>query len=184
LLRFAAVWVAPATLVGMTNRYLIIPVLAFALVPTACGGSDKPSVTATTTARPAATKTPAAIPRDLMGTWKTKLRTGDVPAKFHLANPFSVIISPNGGVDGAPSLTLADSRETIEGETSTPVVTGNTITLRHEGCFVEGSGYRFYDNVYRYAISGGSLRFTVVKNACKDHLAESILTTRAFTRRG
>jgi hypothetical protein len=182
LLRFAAVWVAPATLPRMTNRYLIIPALAFALVPTACGGSDKPAVT--TTARPAAPEKPAAIPRELMGTWKTKLRTGDVPAKFHLASPFSVTISPSGGVDGAPSLTLADSREPIEGETSTPVVNGDTITLRHEGCLVEGSGYRFYDNVYRYAMSGGRLSFTVVKNACKDGLAEDILTTRPFTRSG
>jgi hypothetical protein len=47
---------------------------------------------------------------------------------------------------------------------------------------VEGSGYRFYDNVYRYAISGDELTFTVVRNACKDRLAESILTTRAFRR--
>jgi hypothetical protein len=180
LLGFAAVWVALATLSGMTNRHLIISVLALALVPAACGGSDEPS--ATTTARPVASEKPAAIPHELVGTWTTKLRTGDVPAKFQLANPFSVTISPNGGVDGAPSLTLADSQEPLEGETSTPVVTGDTITLRHEGCFVEGSGYRFYDNVYRYAISGDRLSFTVVKNACKDRLAESILTTRPFTR--
>jgi hypothetical protein len=155
-------------------------VLALALVPAACGGSDEPS--AATTARPVAAEKRAAIPRELIGTWTTKPGKGDVPAKFHLANRFSVTISPNGGVDGAPSFTLADSEEPIEGETSTPVVTGDTITLRHEGCFVEGSGYRFYDNVYRYVISGDRRSFTVVKNGCKDRLAESILTTRAFTR--
>jgi hypothetical protein len=43
---------------------------------------------------------------------------------------------------------------------------------------------RFYDNVYRSAISGDGLRFTVVKNARRDRLAEGILTTRPFTRSG
>jgi len=43
---------------------------------------------------------------------------------------------------------------------------------------------RFYDNVYRYAISGDRLRFTVVKNARKDRLGEGILTNRPFTRSG
>ena len=62
------------------------------------------------------------------------------------------------------------------------MVEGSKITLRREGCFVKGSGYRLYDNVYRYAISGDTLTFTVVKNACKDRVAERILTARPFTR--
>jgi hypothetical protein len=41
---------------------------------------------------------------------------------------------------------------------------------------------RFYDNVYRYAISGDRLRFTVVKNARRDRLAEGILPPGPFTR--
>ena len=91
-------------------------------------------------------------------------------------------IAPDGGIDDAPSLTLADSQETLEGESTTPVIAGDQITLRQEGCLVEGTGYTFYDNVYRYAVSGDTLRFTVVKNACKDRIAESILTSRAFKR--
>jgi hypothetical protein len=41
---------------------------------------------------------------------------------------------------------------------------------------------RFYDNVYRYAISGDRLRFTVVKNARRDRLAEGIRTHPARSR--
>ena len=166
----------------MTKRHLAIPVLVLVVVSAGCGGSDDSSQV--TTARTAAAKKPAAMPRELTGAWTTKLRKRDVPPSVHLANPFSVTIAPNGGVDGAPSLTLANAQEALEGETSTPVIDGDTITLRHEGCFVEGSGYRFYDNVYRYAISGDRLTFTVVKNACKDRVAESILTARAFKRSG
>jgi hypothetical protein len=117
---------------------------------------------------------------ELVGTWTTRIRKGDLPAN-HLRNPFSVTISPTGGVDDAPSFQLADGKEPLEGETSTPVVEGSKITLRREGCFVKGSGYRLYDNVYRYAISGDTLTFTVVKNACKDRVAERILTARPFT---
>lgn len=164
---------------GMTNRHLTIPALLLALVPAACGDPDEPPVT--TSARPAATEKPAPLPRELVGTWTTRLRKGDLPAD-RLRNPFSVTISPSGGVDEGQSLLLADGEEPLEGELSTPVVEGDTITLRHEGCYVDGSGYRFHDNVYRYAISGDKLTFTVVKNACKDRFAERILTSRAFTR--
>ena len=168
----------------MTRRHLTIPFVLLALAPAACGGSDDTASVTATSAKPAAEAKPLALPAELVGTWKTKLTRDDIPASLHLANPFSVIIAPDGGIDGAPSFTLADSEEALEGETSTPVVDGDTITLRHEGCFVEGSGYRFYDNVYRYSVSGDELTFTVVKNACKDRIAESILTARAFQRSG
>lgn len=163
----------------MTAHRLTIPAVLLALLPAACGGSDDPP--ATTGARPAATATPVPLPQELVGTWTTRLRKGDLAAE-RLNNPFSVTISPTGGTDGGPSFLLADRQEALEGELSKPAVKGDTITLLHEGCFVEGTGYRFYDNSYRYAISGDTLTFTVVKNACKDRFAERILTSRPFTR--
>jgi hypothetical protein len=170
----------------MTKRHLAIPALLVALGATACGGSDQDDpAPAAATARPAATTAaePAALPPELVGTWTTRLRKADAPPGLHLENPFTVTIAPNGGVDDAPSFTLADAQEALEGETSMPAVDGDTITLRHEGCFVEGSGYRFFDNVYRYAVAGDRLTFTVVENGCKDRHAEAILTSRPFTRR-
>jgi hypothetical protein len=166
----------------MTKRHLTLPALLLALGATACGGAGDDPAPASTV-KPAATAKAAAIPEELIGTWTTQLRTSDAPPGLHLENPFSVTIAPNGGVDDAPAFTLADAKEALEGETSMPVVDGDTITLRHEGCFVEGSGYRFFDNVYRYAISGDRLTFTVVKNGCMDRHAEAILTSRAFKRR-
>jgi len=160
----------------MTRRHLTIPVLALALVPAACGGSGERQ--ATTPAK----SQPAAIPKELVGTWTTQLRKADAPPQLQLNNPFSLIIAADGGIDNAPSFTLADSTEAIEGETTTPVFKADTVTLRHEGCLEDGVGYRFYDNVYRYTVSGDTLTFKVVKNACPDRHAEAILTSRAFRR--
>jgi hypothetical protein len=164
----------------MTRRHLIIPVLVLALAPAACGGSDEPKTTSTTAAAPAKKLPP--IPEELKGKWTTTLDKADAPPGLHVFNPFSVTVSDTGGVDNGPAFTLGNSQEAIEGETSRPVVDGDTITLRGEGCFENNSVYRFYDNVYRYTISGDTLRFTVVKNACKDRHAESILTSGPFKR--
>jgi hypothetical protein len=165
----------------MSNRRLTIPILALALVPAACGGSGDKAATTTTVARAPAAKAPQ-IPPELLGTWSTTLRKGDIPPKFHLDNPFTVRITKSGGVDGAPAFTIADGSEALEGETSVPVFAGDTVTLKQEGCFTDGVGYRFHDNVYRYALSGDTLRFVVVRNACRDRFAERILTTRTFRR--
>jgi hypothetical protein len=167
----------------MTRRHVTIPVLALALLPAACGGSgESTATTPATKSQPAAAAKPAAIPKELVGTWRTELRESDVPPKLLLRNPFTVTVAADGGIDNSPSFTLADSEEALEGETSTPVFDGDTVTLRHEGCFTEGVGYRFYDNIYRYALSGDTLTFKVVKNACKDRHAEAILTSRVFRR--
>jgi hypothetical protein len=165
----------------MSNRRFTIPLLVLALAPAACGGSGEQAATTTTVARAPAAKAPE-VPPELVGTWSTTLRRGDIPATFALNNPFTVRITPDGGVDNAPAFTIADGKEPIEGEVSTPVFDGDTVTLKQEGCFTDGVGYRFHDNVYRYALSGDTLRFTVVRNACKDRFAERVLTTRTFRR--
>ena len=166
----------------MTRRHLLIPVLVLALAAAACGGSSEPKTTSTPPAAPARKPAAAAVPQELKGKWTTTLRKADAPPGLRLSNPFSVTIADTGGVDNGPAFTLANSQEAMEGETSVPVVDGDTITLRREGCFENNSVYRFYDNVYRYTISGDTLRFTVVKNACKDRWAESILTSAPFKR--
>jgi hypothetical protein len=178
--RFAASSACAFTVAAMRTPRLTIPLLALALAPAACGGADEQA--ATTTARTAPAAKPANIPPELVGTWTTTLHRSEVPRQFALNNPFSVRITRDGGIDNAPAFTLADATETIEGEVSTPEFSGDTVTLRHEGCLVDGVGYRFYDNVYRWTVRGDTLRFTVVKNACKDRFAESILTSRTFRR--
>jgi hypothetical protein len=188
--RFAAASGPVAIVAVMSNhRHLTIPALvALALVPAACGSSDDSSTSTPAAARTPAPATPAAsttpIPKALMGTWHTRLRQSDAPPKFLLRNPFSVTIAPKGGVNDAPVFQISDGAEAIEGESSIPRFAGDQVTLRQEGCLVEGSGYKFYDNVYRYKVSGDTLRFTVVKNSCPDRYAESILTSRTFKRQG
>jgi hypothetical protein len=183
---------APIATVGaMSNhRHLAIPALvALALVPAACGSSDDSSSSSKPAAAPApAPATPAAsttpIPKELTGTWVTRLRKSDAPPKLALNNPFSVTISSKGGVNNAAVFQISDGDEPLEGESSLPRFSGDQVTLAQEGCFVDGSGYKFYDNVYRYKVSGDTLRFTVVKNSCPDRHAESILTSRVFRRQG
>ena len=169
-----------------THRHLTIPALvALAIVPAACGTSDDSTSKPAAAPQPAPA-TPAAsaapIPKRVMGTWLTRLRKSDTPPKLLLRNPFSVTISPKGGVNNAPVFQISDGAEALEGESSIPRFAGDQVTLRQEGCLVDGSGYKFYDNVYRYKVSGDTLRFTVVKNSCPDRHAESILTSRTFKR--
>jgi hypothetical protein len=167
--------------VAMTARRLTVPaVVVLAVVAGACGGSKSDS--AKPRLKPAAAAPPQPPPRELMGTWVTKLRSRDVPPQMKLDNPYTVTVSPHGGVDNAAVFQIANGSEPLEGESATPVINGDQITLRHEGCFVEHSGYRFDDNVYRYRISGDRLTFTVVKNSCKDRHAEAILTSHSFKR--
>lgn len=160
----------------MKTRYLTIAALvAIPVLGAACGDADDPP------ARPAATARSEPPPQELIGTWVTKLRKRDAPAGLDVVNPFSVTIAPTGGVDDGPVFQIANGAEALEGETSLPVVVGDQITLRQEGCYLNNT-YKFYDNVYSYEVSGDTLTFTLVKNSCKDRHAESILTSHPFKR--
>jgi hypothetical protein len=44
------------------------------------------------------------------------------------------------------------------------------------------TGYAFYDNEYRWELSGSTLTLTTVKNDCPDRVAETILTSRPWTK--
>ena len=106
----------------MSNRRLTIPLLALALAPAACGGSGEPASTTTTVARAPAAKAPK-IPPELLGTWSTTLREGDIPAQFALNNPFSVRISRDGGVDGAPAFAIGTARRRSRARSARPCST-------------------------------------------------------------
>jgi hypothetical protein len=60
-------------------------------------------------------------------------------------------------------------------------VQGDRIILYQEEC-ASAQGYEFHDDQYSFELSGDSIRFTTISNACPDHVAETILTSRPWTR--
>jgi hypothetical protein len=70
-------------------------------------------------------------PTGAHGTWPTTLRSGQVPKSVHLLNPFSVTISPNGGVRATrarPWSTETRSRCATRGASSKGAATASTTT--------------------------------------------------------
>ena len=71
-------------------------------------------------------------------------------------------------------------------------VSGDKLLLSNEECAAGGRpgghlsrlGTKFYDNVYRWRLSGGTLRITTVKNSCPDKVAETILTSQPWRKAG
>ena len=159
------------------------------LAAAACGGGDSDSdsgatAPAATTSDPPATNL---APDELVGTWTTKLEEGDVPApappELVDGGPSWVIrIGNTGGPDDGPFLAI-DSADENFGNLEAPAleVEGDRLRLLEEEC-AAGGEQNFYDNEYQWAITGGQLTITTVTNQCPDLVAETILTSRAWTR--
>jgi hypothetical protein len=60
-------------------------------------------------------------------------------------------------------------------------VDGDVLKLEDEEC-AQTTGYAFYDNEYRWELSGSTLTLATVSNDCPDQVAETILTSRPWTR--
>ena len=167
----------------MTRSTCLLAVPLAALALSACGSDDKESSGATT-ARPAAG---GPAPPQLAGKYTMTLTRADLPP-----NPppelsdglgrWTLLIANSGGIDNGRGLSLAfESRGSLENPAF--AVSGDRITLLREECAAGGND-RFYDNVYRWKVSGRTLRLTTVSNRCPDHVAETLLTVHPWTRTG
>jgi len=149
---------------------------AFALALAACGGDDDD-------AKPAAS-TEQQAPASLVGKYTTELKPSDLPpdAPGEL-NPgslrWTLTVANSGGVDDGPVFAIANVKAgSLEGPAFG--VKGNVVLLHREEC---GAGAKpFYDNSYRYRLSGDTLTFTKVTNHCPDKVAETILTSEPWTK--
>ena len=160
------------------------------LAAAACGGGDSDSDSDSGATAPATTSEPPAtnlVPDELVGTWTTTLEEGDVPAdappELKDGGPAWVIrIGNTGGPDDGPFLAI-DSADESFGNLEAPAlrVEGNRLRLVQEEC-AAGGAQNFYDNEYQWEISGAELTITTVTNQCPDRVAETILTSRAWTR--
>jgi hypothetical protein len=127
----------------------------------------------------------AAVPTTLVGRYTTTLRRSDLPAKpppelTHGSSTWQLTVSRSGGIDNGPAVTIANAKLGVL-ESSNFAAHGGTVLLRQEDCEAAGT-HHFYDNRYRYTVSGGTLRFTTVSNGCKDKVAHTILTSRPWHR--
>jgi len=170
------------------TRWLFSSVLAGALavLVSGCGGSNS-STSAASTAGASGSKSESGgtIPAALLGTWTTTLKASDLPAtpppELAGAKKWQLQIAETGGVDNGPVLSIVGDLDQLEGPT--PQVSGNELKLLHEECAASGTE-QFFDNTYSYEIQGDSLRITTVSNQCADHVAETILTSEPWTKKG
>ena len=171
-----------------TGPILTALLAMFMLAAAACGGGDSDSDGGATA--PATTSEPPATtlaPDELVGTWTTTLEEGDVapaaPPELKDGGPSWVIrIGNTGGPDDGPFVAI-DSADENFGNLEAPAlrVEGNRLRLVQEEC-AAGGAQNFYDNEYQWEITGGELTITTVTNQCPDRVAETILTSRAWTR--
>jgi hypothetical protein len=148
----------------------------FVMVCVSCGGGDSASP-ATSGA------SPAAVPEALVGTYTTTLQQEDIPAE---APPelndlnWTLRIGDKGGPDGGPFLAI-DNPTLGNLEAPSLRVEGDRLVLHQEECAAGGTE-SFYDNEYRWKLTGTQLSISTVNNQCSDHVAETILTSRPWTK--
>jgi hypothetical protein len=163
-----------------TKRLAFIALAASAALLGGCGGA---SGDATHTSAPAA-RAPA-VPATLVGRYTTTLRRSDLPANpppelTDGSSTWQLTVARSGGIGNAPAVTIANAKLGVL-ETSNFAAQGGTVVLHRENCAAAGSQH-FYDNRYRYTVSGGTLRFSTVSNGCRDKVAQTILTSRPWHR--
>jgi len=130
-----------------------------------------------------------APPDELVGTYNTTLRTSDVAGndapelKAADGNKWILRIGSTGGPDDGPFLAI-DVAEGDNLEAPSLRVEGDRLMLNDEECARPGGGYDFYDNEYTWSLDGDNLVIETVKNQCPDRVAETILTSRPWTKSG
>ncbi len=125
------------------------------------------------------------IPARLIGTYATTLQPRDIPANAppELADAgfsWTLRIETTGGPDGGPYLAI-DSDKMGNLEAPSLRVHGDRLFLLNEEC-ASPTGTKFYDNEYRWSVSGRTLEIETVTNKCPDRVAETIITSRPWTK--
>jgi hypothetical protein len=130
-------------------------------------------------------------PDELVGTYTTRLEPGDVAGndapelRDASERPWMLRIGATGGPDDGPFLAI-DFGPGDNLESPALRVESDRLLLDDEECAKVGrdqhATYVFYDNEYRWSLDGDTLTIETVKNQCPDRVAETILTSRPWTR--
>lgn len=127
------------------------------------------------------------IPSELVGTYTATLEESDIlgkrPRELVDGGPkWKLTFTNSGGPDDGPVLVI-DSERAGNLEAPSLRVEGDRLQLEDEECAAGGS-YVFYDNEYRWALDGSSLTIMPIVNQCEDEVAQTILTSRPWTKTG
>jgi hypothetical protein len=123
-------------------------------------------------------------PDELLGKYTTELKQSDLPPSppgelTPGSMRWTLTIANSGGIDNGPVFAIANSGA---GSLENPSfgVKDDLILLHHEEC--AAGDKPFYENQYRYELSGKTLTLTKVKNSCPDEVALTILTSEPWTK--
>ena len=167
-------------------RFILASMLASVvfLAASACGGSDESEPARTSEAATTETAAGEPIPDALIGTWSTTLRPADIPAdappELAGTKKWQLEIAESGGFEDGPVLSIVN-RELGQLEGPALEVDGDRLLLKQEEC-AAGGDIAFYDNEYSYTLTGSKLTITTISNQCPDRVAETILTSRPWTK--
>jgi hypothetical protein len=164
-------------------RHPLAPVAAAMIAAGGCGSDDNSATSSQAPTKRAEARAPA----ELLGSYTTQLKRGDLPP-----NPppeltdgsmaWKLTIANSGGIDNGPAFAIAKAKlGTLESPSFS--VEGDRVLLHREECNAGGQPH-FYENEYRYKLSGKTLTFTKVKNSCPDEVALTILTSEPWTKSG
>jgi hypothetical protein len=160
----------------------VLPSMLVLLIA-ACGSSGS---SRTTRPHPSSTDV-AHAPSDLLGTYTTTLKRGDLPTKpprelTYGPRTWKLTIANSGGPNGSDAFTIANA--SLGPLESSPFsVQGNNILLHNEECDAGGTA-TFYDNEYSYKLTGQTLTLTTIKNQCSDQVTRTILTSEPWRKTG
>jgi hypothetical protein len=123
-------------------------------------------------------------PADLVGTYAMTLKPSDLPPNpppelTVQAEKWTLEIANNGGLNDGRAFTIINDQLGAL-ESSRFGVVGDRILLHDEECAVASAPV---ESEYRWRVSGKTLRFTEVKNGCKDKVALTLLTAEPWTKR-
>jgi hypothetical protein len=158
----------------------LITLLAVVAVPAlaACGSNDGDRPTAPRAAAEKAAAATPALPTELVGTWTMKLKVSDIPDapnEFNEASSgWELKVLADGGIDGAPSVTLANDAIGAVAS-STPTVAGDQIKL-------DDADGECPPSTYTYAVDGGALTLQPMdmRSECANDVIEYVLTANPW----
>ena len=127
------------------------------------------------------------VPAELVGTYTTTLEQSDFAgnaAPELEAGEWKLVIATSGAPDGGPALSIRPSTHEDALEAPGLTVDGDTLKLEQEECGGIGakSTTTFHDNEYSWKLDGSTLTLATVKNQCPDRVAQTIFTSRPWTK--
>ena len=164
-----------------TVMLIALPVILLTITAGGCG-SDDDKESGSKAAAPSRAEGPP--PADLLGTYAMTLKPSDLPPNpppelTDQAEKWTLEIANSGHPNGGRAFTIINN-ELGKLESSNFGVVGDRILLHDEECAVAAAPV---ESEYRWRLGAKALRFTEVKNGCKDKVVLTLLTSEPWLKR-